>query len=209
MQFDRFSGKTLEEALENAAAAKGMTAEEMTYTVTEEKSGFLGLGRQVEIEVWGWKDVAEFLRSYIQTYFDNAHMDGTVEVNREEDDFYRIDVDTNANAVLIGRGGNTLQDFNRLVRSAASAQFRKHIRILIDVNGYKEERYEKVVRMAVRAAKDVRRTKVDVALDPMPADERKAVHAALSNMKDISTKSEGEGPGRALHILYTPGKEGE
>lgn len=209
MEFDRFSGKTLEEALAAACAAKGVSTEELTYTVTEEKPGFLGIGRMVEIEAWAECDVREFIRSYIQTYFDNAEMDGTVEVHLDDDDFYRVLVNTNANAVLIGKQGRTLQDFNRLVRAAASAKFRKHIRLMIDVNGYKEERYEKVVRMAIRVANDVRRTRVDAVLNPMPADERKAVHAALADMKNITTHSEGEGMGRQLHILYTPGKEGK
>ena len=77
------------------------------------------------------------------------------------------------------------------------------------MNGYKQDRYEKLTRMAIRQARDVRRTKVDAVLDPMPADERKVIHNALADMKDISTKSEGEGAARRLHILYTPGKETE
>lgn len=107
---------------------------------------------------------------------------------------------------MIGKAGKSLQAFNRLVKAAVSAAFKKRIGLLIDVNGYKEERYEKICKMAVRIAKDVRRTKVDAVLDPMPADERKAIHNALAGMNDISTKSEGEGEGRRLHILYTPGK---
>ncbi len=206
MEFDRFTGKTLDEALAAACNAKNAAVEELTYTVVEEKSGFLGLGRTVTIEAWAPSDILVFLHDYIQTYFDNAEMEGTVEVKLDDDDFYRIQVDTNCNAVLIGRQGRTLQDFNRLVRAAASAVFKKHIRLMIDINGYKEERYEKVTRMAIRIARDVRRTKVDAVLDPMPADERKAVHNALSTMDGISTKSEGEGLGRRLHILYTPEK---
>lgn len=210
MEFDRFSGKTLEEALASAAHAKGVEAEELTYNILEEKAGFLGIGRTVTIEAWAPADVKTFIHDYIQTYFDNAKMDGTVDVTMEFDNneyFYRVKVDTNANAVLIGRQGRTLQDFNRLVRTATSSVFKKHIRLMIDVNGYKEDRYEKIVRMAVRVAKDVRRTKVDAVLEPMPADERKAIHAALSDMKGITTRSEGEGAGRQLHIIYTPTKE--
>lgn len=206
MEFDRFSGKTLDEALAAACNAKNAAVEELTYTVVEEKSGFLGLGRTITIEAWAESDIIVFLHDYIQTYFDNAEMDGTVSIELDDTGFYRISVDTNANAVLIGRQGRTLQDFTVLVRSAASAVFKKHIRLMIDVNGYKEERYEKVARMAIRVARDVRRTKVDAVLEPMPADERKAVHNALSDMDDISTKSHGEGPERRIHILYTPGK---
>lgn len=207
MEFDRFSGKTLEEAIASATSAKGVDVEQLTYNIVEEKAGFLGIGRTVTIEAWAPVDVKAFIHDYVQTYFDNAQMDGKVEVTMELDNneyFYRVKVDTNANAVLIGRQGRTLQDLNRLVRTAASSVFKKHVRLLIDVNGYKEDRYEKIVRMAVRVAKDVRRTKVDAVLEPMPADERKAIHAALSEMKGISTRSEGEGAARQLHILYTP-----
>ena len=209
MEFDRYSGKTLDEALAAACSAKNAAVEELTYTVVEEKAGFLGLGRTVTIEAWAPVDIIVFLNDYIRTYFENAEMDGSVSIELDEDDFYRIQVDTNCNAVLIGRQGRTLQDFNRLVRAAASAVFKKHIRLMIDINGYKEERYEKVTRMAIRIARDVRRTKVDAVLDPMPADERKAIHSALSDMEDMSTKSEGEGMERRLHILYTPGKNVE
>ena len=192
MVFERFIGKTLEDALAQAAQAKGVEKEELHYTVTEEKSGFLGIGKTVEIEVYCNKDIETFIVEYIQTYFDNAKLDGTVELENDKG-FYRITVNTSNNAILIGKGGKSLQSFNRLVKAA--------------VNGYKEDRYEKICKMAVRVAKDVRRTKVDATLDPMPADERKAIHNALAKMADISTKSEGEGEGRRLRILYTPGKE--
>ena len=209
IELEHYTGKTLEEALDAATKAKDAEIEELTYEVVEEKNGFLGVGRQVEIMAYSRMDVATFIADYIQDYFDNAQLDGEVEVEIDDDDFYRIMVDTNSNAILIGKGGKTLQEFNRLVKTAASAAFKKRIRLLIDVNGYKEERYEKVVRMAKRIARDVRRTHVDAALDPLPADERKAIHNALASMPQITTKSEGEGAQRALHILYTPGKERE
>lgn len=208
MEFAKFTGKTLDEALNVACNAKGCAKEELHYEVTEEKSGFLGIGKTIEIEAYCQKDIEDFIKSYIQTYFDNAELDGTVEIENDHG-FYRINVNTKNNAIMIGKAGKSLQAYNRLVKAAVSAAFKKRIGLLIDVNGYKEERYEKNCKMAVRVAKDVCRTKVDAVLDPMPADERKAIHNALAGMNDISTKSEGEGEGRRLHILYTPGKDEE
>lgn len=37
----------------------------------------------------------------------------------------------------------------------------------------------------------------------MPADERKAIHNYLANMKHIATVSEGEGNQRRLKIVYS------
>lgn len=206
MEFKRYTEKTLEEALKSAARDKGVSVEELHYNVLEEKSGFLGVGRSVEIEAYCEKDVENFIVSYIQQYFDNAQLDGQVDIE-DDNGFYRITVNTSNNAILIGKAGKTLQAFNRLVKAAASAEFKKRVGLLIDVNGYKEDRYEKITKMAIRVAKDVRRTKIDATLDPMPADERKAIHNALANMEDITTQSTGEGATRRLQILYSPGKE--
>ena len=206
MEFKRYTEKTLEEALKSAARDKGVSVEELHYNVLEEKSGLLGVGRSVEIEAYCEKDVENFIVSYIQQYFDNAQLDGQVDIENDNG-FYRITVNTSNNAILIGKAGKTLQAFNRLVKAAASAEFKKRVGLLIDVNGYKEDRYEKITKMAIRVAKDVRRTKIDATLDPMPADERKAIHNALANMEDITTQSTGEGATRRLQILYSPGKE--
>ena len=206
MEFKRYTEKTLEEALKSAARDKGVSVEELHYNVLEEKSGFLGVGRSVEIEAYCEKDVENFIVSYIQQYFDNAQLDGQVDIENDNG-FYRITVNTSNNAILIGKAGKTLQAFNRLVKAAASAEFKKRVGLLIDVNGYKEDRYEKITKMAIRVAKDVRRTKIDATLDSMPADERKAIHNALANMEDITTQSTGEGATRRLQILYSPGKE--
>ncbi|WP_297237898.1 R3H domain-containing nucleic acid-binding protein [uncultured Faecalicoccus sp.] len=208
MEFKRYTEKTLEEALKSAASDKGVSVEDLHYNVLEEKSGFLGVGKSVEIEAYCEKDVEDFIVSYIQQYFDNAQLDGSVEIINDNG-FYKITVNTSNNAILIGKAGKSLQAFNRLVKAAVSAAFKKRVGLLIDVNGYKEDRYEKITKMAVRVAKDVRRTKIDATLDPMPADERKAIHNALANMADISTQSTGEGASRRLQILYTPGKEVE
>ena len=206
MEFKRYTEKTLEEALKSAARDKGVSVEDLHYNVLEEKSGFLGVGRSVEIEAYCEKDVENFIVSYVQQYFDNAQLDGQVDIENDNG-FYRITVNTSNNAILIGKAGKTLQAFNRLVKAAASAEFKKRVGLLIDVNGYKEDRYEKITKMAIRVAKDVRRTKIDATLDPMPADERKAIHNALANMEDITTHSTGEGATRRLQILYSPGKE--
>ena len=206
MEFKRYTEKTLEEALKSAARDKCVSVEDLHYNVLEEKSGFLGVGRSVEIEAYCEKDVENFIVSYIQQYFDNAQLDGQVDIENDNG-FYRITVNTSNNAILIGKAGKTLQAFNRLVKAAASAEFKKRVGLLIDVNGYKEDRYEKITKMAIRVAKDVRRTKIDATLDPMPADERKAIHNALANMEDITTQSTGEGATRRLQILYSPGKE--
>ena len=201
-----YTGKNLDDLLKSVAAEKGVAVEELTYTVKEEKAGFLGIGGKVEAEVYCSKDIEAFLKAYLERFFENIEMQA--EVNVENDDgFYRIQINAENNAVLIGKNGTALQSLNTIVKAAASSEFRKRVGVLIDINGYKQEKYHKVCALAMRVAKDVRRTKTDAILDPMPADERKAIHNHLADMDCITTESEGEGNHRRLKIMYTPDKK--
>ena len=75
------------------------------------------------------------------------------------------------------------------------------------VNHYKEDRYARLRSMAKRTGKQVQRSKVDVELDPMPNDERKVIHKALSEWHNLRTDSEGEGSNRHVCIRYVADKE--
>ena len=201
-----YTGKNLDDLLKSVAAEKGVAVEELTYTVKEEKAGFLGIGGKVEAEVFCSKDIEAFLKAYLERFFENIEMQAEVTVEND-DGFYRIQINAENNAVLIGKNGTALQSLNTIVKAAASSEFRKRVGVLIDINGYKQEKYHKVCALAMRVAKDVRRTKTDAILDPMPADERKAIHNHLADMDCITTESEGEGNHRRLKIMYTPDKK--
>ena len=201
-----YTAKSVAEAVSNACADKNVLENELTYEVIEEKAGFLGIGASATIKAYCFKDVMDFTKDYLDTYFKGINMDVDIKLSIEDG---RIKVMLNAenNAILIGKGGETLRSFNTVVRSAVGATFKKRYEILIDINGYKEDRYVKVVEMAKRVAKSVVRTKTNATLDHLPNDERKMVHQALSDMKYIRTESIGERNDRRLQIIYDPNKQ--
>lgn len=201
-----YTGKTLDDLLAAAAKEKNCEVADLHYEIKEEKAGFLGLGKEVTAEVYCDQDILEFMKEYLQTYFDGIEMESYTEIDRDKDGYYHVNLDTQNNAILIGRNGQTLQALNTILRAAVSSEFKKRVGVLVDINGYKEEKYQKVCALARRVAKSVQRTKTDATLDPMPADERKAIHSYLSSMPNVSTQSEGEGNQRRLKILYTPDK---
>ena len=197
-----YTGKNLDDVLKQAAEDKGVSVEELTYNVTEETSGFLGLGSKTTITAYCRNDIREFMKAYLQTYFEGIHMEVSIDVV-DDGEYFRVNLDAENNAILIGKNGQTLQAVNTVLKSASSSEFKRRIGVLIDINGYKEEKYQKVCSLALRVAKSVQRTKTDATLDPMPADERKAIHNYLANMKHIATVSEGEGNQRRLKIVYS------
>lgn len=73
---------------------------------------------------------------------------------------------------------------------------------MLDINDYKEEKYAKLAALAKREAIKVSKTKITAVLDPMTADERRAIHNAIANFKNVKTVSEGEGKNRHITIVY-------
>ena len=201
-----YTGKTLEEALQAAAADKNVAVEDLTYFVTEEKKGLLGLGSSVSVDAYCMDDVKEFLFDYLGNFFMGIDCDLEAAIEEKNGGFI-VNLNAENNAVLIGKMGKTLAALNTVVRGAVNAEFKKRIDVLVDVNHYKDDRYRKLTSMARRIAKQVQRSHVDAQLDPMPNDERKVIHKALNNWHNIHTESEGEGFGRHVCIKYVADAE--
>lgn len=194
-----FTAKTLEEAIANACAELNVSEKSLSYEVKEEKKGLFK--KSATIAVFDKDDASEFAVEYIKKSLYTLGVQVSAEANIE-DDIIKITIDSDHNPILIGRNGKTLQALNELTKLAVSNKFRHRYRILLDVGGYKEDKYSKVERIARRVAKEVMRTKVDVQLDPMTPDERRVVHGCLSKMEHIKTESIGEGSSRAVCIKY-------
>lgn len=201
-----YTGKSLEEALTSASEDKGCSVNDLSYTITEEKEGLLGIGKSVTIDAFTLEDVKEFIFDYLGDYFTGIDLDIEVAIEEKNDGFI-INLNADNNAVLIGKMGKTLSAFNTVVRAAVNAQFKKRVDVLIDVNHYKDDRYSKLRSMGKRIAKQVQRSHVNVELDPMPNDERKIIHKVLNECHNIKTESEGEGSARHLVIKYVPDED--
>jgi len=199
----RYDAKTIEELLSNVAREKQVPESELIYTIVEEKTGskFFGIGKSVTADVYTMEDVRLFLQSYLEDFFRGLLLEVEVSVEQKNEDF-EIMLNADNNAMLIGKNGTTLQAINTVVRSAVNASFKRRFNVVIDINNYKEERYDKLKQIAKRVANTVLRTKVTATLDPMPNDERKIIHQYLSEVRNIKTVSEGEGRNRRLKIMY-------
>lgn len=195
-----YTGKTLEEVVARACEDAKVEERDLNYRITEEKKGFFT--KKTTIEVYFVTDAIEFIETYITNVIESLGL--SVEINSSEIDEGGIKcvIDTSHNAILIGKNGRTLHSLNELVKVAVSSRFHKRYRVLLDINSYKEDKYQKLIQLAKRVANEVARTKVNVTLDPMTADERRVIHNALSEFKQIKTESSGSGKQRQISILY-------
>ncbi|MCR5185270.1 MAG: KH domain-containing protein [Bacilli bacterium] len=194
-----YLGKTVEEALELAAKEQGCDVNELVYSVSDKKKGLFA--KKVIVEVYDYSDIIRFAEDYVLNIVDNLGIESSLHTTLD-DDVIRITIDSTHNPILIGKNGKTLQALNELVKLAVSNHFHKRFRILLDINGYKDNKYSRLRRTARKLAHDVQKTKTTYTFDPMPADERRAVHNACSGMPNIRTESIGEGTHRQVQIIY-------
>jgi len=102
--------------------------------------------------------------------------------------------------LLIGRRGETLAALQLLVNLIVSHRTKHRLRIVVDAENYRQRREENLRSLALRVAQQVRSYRRSIALEAMPPYERRIVHIALSESKDISTESIGEGDERRVVI---------
>ncbi len=103
-------------------------------------------------------------------------------------------------ADLIGRRGEHLRALQFVLSLMLNKQLRRHVRVQVDVDGYRARREVLLRNMARRFAQRVRVTHEPLQLEAMPPHERRIVHLALADDPDVTTESTGEGEARRVVI---------
>ena len=137
----------------------------------------------------------EYLEGIAKTY--GAEATVTVEARRDRMTFV---FDTDKQGLLIGKHGKILNALQVLAQVSVHRFIKGRISVQVDVGDYRARRSETLQQIAERTARKGLKTQQPVYLEPLPAYERKQIHAALSKNKRISTHSEGKEPHRYLVV---------
>ena len=101
---------------------------------------------------------------------------------------------------LIGYRGETLYAFQNILTAVAGKNIENRVRVILDIEGYKEKREKTLEDLAEKVAKTVIKTRKSVTLEPMQPYERKIIHSKLQDNDKVETKSIGEEPRRRIVI---------
>jgi spoIIIJ-associated protein len=112
-----------------------------------------------------------------------------------------FDVEGDGLGILIGRRGQTLACLQYIIRLIVSHRMKPSTLVVIDVNGYKQHRYQSLNNLANRIAEEVEANNKSFELEPMPAYERRIIHIALANNDKVTTESIGFGDNRKVVIM--------
>jgi spoIIIJ-associated protein len=212
------TARTVEEATKKALTQLNVGLDKVEiHVLAEGKSGILGIGaedarisvrikapprdeEQEEIQVarnilenllarLGIK--AEIKVIALRQILDSEGATDSVILNIEGDDLGN----------LIGRRGTTIDALQYLVRLISARQSKSKTPIMVDVQSYKQRRYEDLRTLAMNVALQVKTRKSSCRLEPMSAFERRIIHLTLANDPDVTTESVGEGDSRKVVVL--------
>ena len=200
MKFEVFEAKTLEDAKAKALEELNVSEEEIIST-HEEKKGKLFKGSTVLFKAVKISTVADFIKENLKELLENMNIEAQFETNVRNSQI-NIKMYSDKNNILIGKNGQTLMAIQTILRQQVYNQINVYPHILLDVENYKEKKLSNLERNAKRIAREVMKTKIDVELDNMNSYERRIIHNALADFKNISTTSEGEEPNRHIVIRY-------
>jgi spoIIIJ-associated protein len=211
------SAKTVEEAIERGLQQLGLTRDQVeTAVLNKGRSGFLGMGAEEAVvrltplaspsqESNLPAAAKEALEEILRRMKLKAHVELRSDVQQDEAESdippIALEVDGEDLGILIGRRGETLAALQYIMRLIVAHQQKARVPLTVDVEGYKQRRYGALRELALRLAQKAVSTRQSMTLEPMPADERRIVHLAVSVNPDVVTQSVGEGELRKVVIM--------
>jgi spoIIIJ-associated protein len=129
----------------------------------------------------------------------------TVEGRIEGGTIY-LNIKGDGSGLLIGRHGQTLDAIQYIVGRIVGKQLGEKRMVVVDTERYRERRKENLEQLAQRMGEKAKSIGRPVSLPPMSASDRRIVHLALKNDREIETRSEGEGGLKNIKII--PRKRG-
>jgi spoIIIJ-associated protein len=118
----------------------------------------------------------------------------------EDEDEIHVDVWGDDVAILIGKGGRTLEALHEITSTITRRQGDEPRRVMVDVEKYRERKRKRLVEISMNAADRAWRQQRPISLDAMSASERKTVHDALKDDDRVNTQSDGDDPDRRVTI---------
>ena len=194
-----FEGKNVEELTLQALKELNVKEEEMITSVTEETTGLLKK-KKYTLNVVLKSDILEFSKEYVKKIVEGMGFKNVILETQRKENFIKITIHTDNSSLLIGKGGRTLSSIQNLLRAVLAKEVPAFVNVLLDVENYKEKQQKNIERLAIKLAKEVRKTKEPITMDSMNSYERRLVHSVLSEFKGIETESEGEEPNRRVVI---------
>ena len=107
----------------------------------------------------------------------------------EEEGSYKLHLDSDENALLIGKHGNTLSSLELVLSLIVANKTGEFKRIIIEVGGYRQEREDYLKDLATRLRDEVVETGTEKTVRGLKPWERRVVHMYLTEGRHMALPS--------------------
>ncbi len=142
---------------------------------------------------------ADAAADFLEGLLDAMDLPGDIQI-RVHEDHAEVEIVNVGSGRLIGRRGQTLDAIQELVRCGLQRQFERRARVMVDIEGYRSRRLERLLEKAREAIDAVLAEGEPQRLEPMDAFERKAVHRFVASHEGVTSGSRGREPTRRVVI---------
>ena len=146
------------------------------------------------------KDNRKIVQTVTEDLLSRLGVTGTVAVDIDETEAYRVNIQTEETGLLIGFHGKTLESFQIILGLIVSKELDAWVKVYVNIGDYREKREEALMLMAQHAAERVLTMGRPVELAHLSASERRVIHLTLSGDERVETESVGEGSQRVLLV---------
>lgn len=203
MKMIEMTGRTVEDAVKCAIEELKVTNDKVDVEVIDEGNkgifNFIG-ARPARVRVKVKRDYVYEAKEFLRDILNCMNIKAEIRI-KEENNVIKITLTGPNMGILIGYRGETLDSLQYLTSLVVNkGHDMEYKRIVLDTENYRLKREETLNRLAGRIAEKVRKTGKYVKLEPMNPYERRVIHSALQNEKDVLTYSEGEEPYRRVVV---------
>ena len=204
MKYEVFSGTNIEDVKKEALETLGLDENKVIFVIDNYKKGLLKK-ENYQLKVYQITDIVEYVKDFITRLLSKMGVEVISLVDKSKDDQINITINSNKDALLIGKEGKNLKALELVVKQNVYNLIGTYLYLILNVANY-NERHEKYLQtLAKKIANEVKHTNQQVIMDNMNSYERRIIHNALANFKGVATISEGEEPNR--HIIVKPSVE--
>lgn len=204
-----FTAKTVEEARQMAAEEFGVSEDRITVEVIEEpKKGLFGKTKgDAKIKAGYEETKTDIAKGYIMAIIRDMGVENVTIETDEGEDGVKFEIIADGFEELIGKKGELLDALQYLSSLACNKINKEYYRISIDSCGFREKRKQYLIDLTKKIAEGVKKNGRTSALEPMNPYERRIIHATVSEIEGVTSKSVGEEPYRKVLISSTERRE--
>jgi len=198
----QFTGKTVEEAIENGLKEMNIEKENAQITVIQDavKGLFGKIKVMATVEIVEKQNDSQKVEEFVKEIARLMSFDVETETF-EKDQSTVINLISSDSANVIGYRGEVLDAIQTLAGASMNIGKEEYKKVVVDCENYREKREETLISLAKKLEQKATEMRREVILEPMSPYERRIIHTALASSTVCTTKSDGKEPNRYVIIV--------